>query len=176
MMDLNVVFISFNRIKGTDMNFKLRKITEKDDAAVAGLVRENLKKFGLDIPGTAYFDEGLDHLSRFYNSGVCQYYVAEAEGKIIGGIGFAPFETMEKTAELQKLYLTDSAKGSGIGYKLVAFIEEKMRESGFRKAYLETHENLQGAIHIYRKSGYHEIERPKEVGHSTMNRFFEKEL
>lgn len=81
-MDLNVVFISFNRIKGTDMNFKLRKITEKDDAAVAGLVRENLKKFGLDIPGTAYFDEGLDHLSRVYNSGVCQYYVAEAEGKI----------------------------------------------------------------------------------------------
>ncbi len=31
-------------------------------------------------------------------------------------------------------------------------------------------------IHIYEKCGYIEIERPKEVGHSTMNRFFLKEL
>jgi hypothetical protein len=29
------------------MNFKLRKITEKDDAAVAGLVRENLNSLFL---------------------------------------------------------------------------------------------------------------------------------
>ncbi|OON87236.1 GNAT family N-acetyltransferase [Oribacterium sp. C9] len=158
------------------MNYKLRKITAEDDAAVAGLVRDNLKQFGLDIPGTVYFDEVLDHLSDFYNSDMCQYYVVESEGIVIGGIGFAPFEHMKNTAELQKLYLTDSAKGSGIGYKLIAFIEEKMREAGFRKSYLETHENLQAAIHIYQKSGYHEIERPKEVVHSTMNRFFEKEL
>ncbi|HAT02846.1 MAG TPA: GNAT family N-acetyltransferase, partial [Oribacterium sp.] len=33
------------------MDFILRKITKEDDAAVAELVRGNLKKFGLDIPG-----------------------------------------------------------------------------------------------------------------------------
>ena len=158
------------------MNYKLRKITEEDDAAIAEIVRDNLKKFGLDIPGTVFFDEGLDHLSCFYNSDECQYYVAESEGKVIGGIGFAPFEPIMNTAELQKLYLTDSAKGTGIGYELISFIEDKMREAGFNKSYLETHENLQAAIHIYQKSGYHEIERPKEVVHSTMNRFFEKDL
>ena len=56
------------------------------------------------------------------------------------------------------------------------YIEDRMRESGYKASYLETHENLQAAIHIYEKCGYMEIVRPKEVGHSTMNRFFIKEL
>ena len=38
------------------------------------------------------------------------------------------------------------------------------------------HDNLKAAIHIYEKSGYTEIERPPEVNHGAMNRFFRKEL
>ncbi|SKB83898.1 putative acetyltransferase [Lachnospiraceae bacterium] len=158
------------------MDYKLRRITPEDNTAVAAIVRDNLKKFGLDIPGTVYFDEGLDRLSDLYDRDDCRYYVAETDGKVIGGIGFAPFAPMEDTAELQKLYLTDAAKGNGIGYELVNFVESKMRDAGFRQSYLETHNNLRAAIHIYENSGYHEIERPKEVVHSTMDRFFLKEL
>ena len=83
---------------------------------------------------------------------------------------------MKDTAELQKLYLSDGAKGSGLGYELIDFVEEKMHEAGYKVSYLETHDNLQAAIHIYEKKGYVEIERPGEVVHSTMNRFFRKEL
>ena len=156
---------------------KYREMSEADNAAVAALVRENLKQFGLDIPGTVYFDEGLDHLSDYYGDGVRRYFVIEDDkGEIIGGIGYDKFEPMKDTAELQKLYLKDSAKGSGIGYELIDFIEDKMREAGYKVSYLETHDNLQAAIHIYEKKGYMEIERPKEVVHSTMNRFFRKEL
>ena len=63
-----------------------------------------------------------------------------------------------------------------LGYELVDFIEGKMRDAGYKVSYLETHDNLQAAIHIYMKSGYVEISRPKEVVHSTMNRFFKKGL
>ena len=156
---------------------KLREIEEKDNAAVAALIRDNLKKHKLDIPGTVYFDEGLDRLSDYYGRDAQRYYVLEDDnGQVTGGIGFARFEPMEDTAELQKLYLTDPAKGSGLGYELIAFVEDRMREAGFKFSYLETHDNLKAAIHIYEKTGYKEIERPKEVGHSTMNRFFKKEL
>lgn len=156
---------------------KYREITEADNDAVAALIRNNLKKVGLDIPGTVYFDEGLDHLSDYYGNEERRYFVIEDEScKVIGGIGFAGFEAMNDTAELQKLYLDDSAKGSGLGYKLVNLIEDKMREAGYKVSYLETHDNLQAAIHIYKKSGYVEIDRPAEVVHSTMNRFFKKEL
>lgn len=156
---------------------KYREMTEADNAAVALLIRDNLKKFALDIPGTVYFDEGLEHLSDYYGNDERRYFVIEDDnGKVIGGIGFARFEPMEDTAELQKLYLNDSAKGSGLGYELIDLIEEKMREAGYKTSYLETHDNLQAAIHIYEKKGYQEIERPKEVVHSTMNRFFKKKL
>ncbi len=157
--------------------FKYREMTEADNEAVAALVRDNLKKFGLDIPGTVYFDAGLDRLSDFYGNDERRYFVVEdKEGRVIGGIGFARFEPMKDTAELQKLYLTDSAKGFGLGYELIGFIEDRMRDAGYKQSYLETHNNLQAAIHIYGKCGYKEIDRPKEVVHSTMNRFFLKPL
>ena len=156
---------------------KFREMTEADNVAVATLVRENLKQFNLDIPGTVYFDAGLDHLSDYYGNNERKYYVIEGDyGEAIGGVGFARFEPMKDTAELQKLYLTDAAKGSGLGYELIDFIEGRMREAGYKFSYLETHDNLRAAIHIYEKMGYKEIERPREVVHSTMNRFFMKEL
>ena len=83
---------------------------------------------------------------------------------------------MEATAELQKLYLDDTSKGQGKGYEMIALIESKMREAGYRYSYLETHDNLQAAIHIYVKSGYCEIDRPAEAVHGAMNRFFKKTL
>lgn len=156
---------------------KFREMKETDNAAVAALVRENLKQFDLDIPGTVYFDAGLDHLSDYYGNDERRYYVIEDDnGEVIGGIGYDRFEPMKDTAELQKLYLSDSVKGSGIGYELIDFIEDRMRDAGYKFSYLETHDNLKAAIHIYEKKGYKEIERPKEVVHSTMNRFFRKEL
>ena len=45
-----------------------REIQAADDKIIAGIVRANLEKFHLDIPGTVYFDPELDRLSEFYNS------------------------------------------------------------------------------------------------------------
>ncbi len=160
-----------------DKEIKFREMTSADDEAVAALIRNNLEKYGLDIPGTVYYDEGLDHLSECYGKNDSRYYVMEdADGRVIGGIGFAGFKPMKDTAELQKLYLDDSVKGSGLGYELISFIEAKMKEAGFRYSYLETHDILQPAIHIYEKSGYTEIEKPAQTGHGAMNRFFLKSI
>ena len=157
--------------------FGFRELTESDDRIVAALVRNNLEQAGLNIPGTAYYDAALDHLSSVYGTADSRYYVLEDDtGHVVGGIGFARFEPMQNTAELQKLYLDDTVKGAGLGYRMIEFIEEQMRKAGYQQSYLETHDNLSAALHIYRKSGYIEIERPKEVGHSTMNRFFIKKL
>ena len=65
-------------------------MTESDNETAAKLVRDNLKQFGLDLPGTVYFDDMLDHLSDFYGNKERRYFVMENEtGKVIGGIGFA---------------------------------------------------------------------------------------
>ena len=154
-----------------------REITKADDAVIAGIIRDNLKKYRLDIPGTVYFDEGLDHLSDHYGVNGRKYFVIEDDqGKVIGGIGFAKVDFMNETAELQKLYLDDRAKGAGLGYELIALVEKEMSAAGYKYSYLETHDNLNVAIHLYEKCGYIEIDRPAEVVHSAMNRFFRKAL
>lgn len=162
----------------TIADYKIRPMQLADNQAVAALVRVNLENNGLDIAGTAYFDSTLDNLYEFYSmkEGRGYYVLADDSDSVVGGIGFAEFEPFESCAELQKLYLADSAKGSGLGYRLVAFVEERMQEAGYKASYLETHHNLQTAIHIYEKMGYSKIERPKEVAHGTMDHFYYKKL
>lgn len=162
------------------LSVRFRQITQADDLPLAKIIRDNLKANGLDIPGTVYFDDNLNHLSDFYlvDSKSRFYYIVEdeASGAVLGGIGFAKIDIFGDCAELQKLYLSDEAKGNGLGYKLIDLVQKKAKELGYTKLYLETHDNLAVAIHEYEKSGFHEIERPKGVVHGAMNRFFLKDI
>ena len=143
---------------------------------MAAIVRAALKAHGLDIPGTAYFDEALDHLSAYYDRPGRAYYVLLEDGAVTGGVGLAEFEGLPGCCELQKLYLSPAARGRGLGYRMIRFIEERARALGYRQMYLETHTNLQAAIHEYERSGYRQIPRPAAVIHTTMDRFYIKEL
>lgn len=154
-------------------------ITEDDDAAIAAIIRANLERYHLDIPGTAYFDPELDHLSRYYNGEPDErayFILTDGSGQVIGGVGIADFPGFERCAEIQKLYVADGWKGRGYGRMLMKTIEEYAREAGFQRLYLETHSNLDVAMHMYEKYGFHLIGRPETVVHSTMDRFYMKEL
>lgn len=159
-------------------DFKIRKITPADNEKIAEIIRYNLKNHGLDIPGTVYFDKALDDLCKAYSGSEKRgYYVLVDENdEVVGGIGFDEFAPLGNCAELQKLYISDSVKGMGWGYRLIRFIEDKMKESGYEASYLETHDNLKAAMHTYEKCGYINIERPKEVAHGAMNNFYYKKL
>ena len=157
----------------------IRPITAQDDQAIAEIVRQNLKAYRLDIPGTAYFDPELDCLSEYYSAQPDRrrYFIAEQEdGTVIGGVGIAEFSGFEHCAELQKLYLADEAKGKGFGKQLMHTAEQYAKAAGYRLLYLETHTNLETAIGLYEKLGFHQIEKPAAVLHSTMNRFYLKQL
>lgn len=156
----------------------IRPITAGDDEQMGTIARENLRAAGLDIPGTAYFDPEIMRLSRFYDADPARrsYYVSvDACGNVLGGAGLAEFEPLENTAELQKLYLADAAKGHGLGTRLVGLIESRARELGYKRLYLETHSNLKVAIHLYEKLGYRRIE-PASPSHATMDHFYIKDL
>ena len=156
-----------------------REILPKDDAPLAAIIRDNLKKHGLDIPGTAYFDSNLDHLSEFYLAEPAKrvYFVlTDEKDQVAGGAGVAEFAPIPGCAELQKLYLAEYLQGGGLGYEMIGLVEERARRLGYRQIYLETHTNLRAALHIYEKMGYTRIPKPDFVVHSTMNRFYSKSL
>ena len=157
----------------------IRPITAEDDQAIAEIIRGNLRAYHLDIPGTAYFDPELDCLSAYYNAqpDKKRYFVAEQEdGVVAGGVGIAPFSGFEHCAELQKLSLADEAKGKGFGKQLMRTAEQYAKAAGYHSLYLETHTNLEAAMGLYEKLGFRKIEKPAAVLHSTMNRFFLKQL
>lgn len=159
--------------------FNYRKIEAGDDPLIAKIIRTNLEDLHLDIPGTAYFDPELDHLSAFYGQNPKKrvYLIAlNQEEQVIGGVGIAEFDGFDNCAELQKLYLDDSVKGRGYGKSLMQLAENWARSAGYQNLYLETHTNLVTAIKLYEKLGFHQIERPGSVLHGTMNLFYRKAL
>ena len=162
-------------LKGKNMHL----ITEADDPAIAGIIRANLEKYHLDIPGTAYFDPELDHLSKFYNEDFqnrAYFILTDEKNNVIGGAGIVDFPGFDSCAEIQKLYVADGWKGQGYGRKLMQAVQDCARMAGFRRLYLETHSNLHTAMHMYEKYGFQRIARPETVMHDTMDRFYIKQI
>lgn len=157
----------------------IRPIEQKDDAAIAKIIRDNLAKYHLDIPGTAYYDPELDCLSQHYAKQPHEriYLIAATDaGEVVGGIGMALFTGFPRCGEIQKLYVSEKSKRQGIGQRLLETIECYARDKQFQRLYLETHTNLQAAVRLYERNGYQKISRPAEVVHSTMDLFYLKEL
>ncbi|WKF84947.1 GNAT family N-acetyltransferase [Lacticaseibacillus pantheris] len=155
---------------------RIRQMTIQDDQAVADLVRSSLSHFGLDIPGTAYFDPQLDHLFEFYQQEQSGYFVlVDDNNHAVGGCGFAEYDS--PVAELQKLYISPVAQGHGASRQLVVRAESAARAAGFQQMYLETHHSLTVACQLYPKLGYQPLPGPLADGpHTTMDRFFLKSL
>ncbi len=157
----------------------ITELSPSYDLELAELIRVNLKKHHLDIPGTVYFDDNLNHLSDFYLAEPTKrsyFIMTDDAGKVVGGIGLAELDFFEDCCELQKLYLSDEVKGAGLSYQLIDLVENRAKELGYKRMYLETHDNLAAAIHVYERAGFKEIDKPAGVVHATMNRFFIKEL
>lgn len=156
----------------------IRNIEATDDAALAQLIRSILKNRGLDVPGTAYFDPELDHLSAYYAASPQRaYFVAEQNGELIGGAGCAPLAGVPYVAEVQKLYVAPAARRQGVATQLMDAVEDFARNAGFLHTYLETHHALPEALTLYQKRGYTQMEAPYPGSpHTTMDYFFTKEL
>ncbi|GHP14804.1 N-acetyltransferase [Lentilactobacillus fungorum] len=153
----------------------IRPIKPQDDASLAEIVKQSLKSFGLDIPGTAYFDPELNNLSSYYaKTPKRQYFVAVADnGNILGGNGIAEYDSANGVAELQKLYLVNEAQGHHLSYKLLDAAVAFAKQAGYQQLYLETHHALTTAIHLYQRYGFTTLDHPLNNGeHSSMDRFF----
>ena len=142
-------------------NLKIRTIQPSDNIQLAVIIRDTLAEFGANRPGTVYFDSSTDALSELFLAPMSSYFVAESEGKILGGGGIFPTEGLpEGTCELVKMYLLPEARGIGLGRTLIEKCLQTAREHGFQKAYLETLTELHLALKIYEKFGFEYLSAP----------------
>lgn len=91
-------------------------------------------------------------------------WIAERDGVSIGGACLVQArdevtdEPVEGTAQLRLLLVEPSARGLGLGERLVAECHRFAREAGYRRVRLWTSSQLAAAKHIYRKAGYRLVE------------------
>jgi putative acetyltransferase len=142
-------------------DLKIRTIQPSDNSQLAVIIRDTLAEFGANRPGTVYFDSSTDTLSELFLIPRSVYFVAESEGKILGGGGIFPTEGFpEGTCELVKMYLLPEARGIGLGRTLIEQCLQTAREHGFQKVYLETLTELHLALKIYEKFGFEYLSAP----------------
>lgn len=155
----------------------IREIHEKDNAAVEQVIRSCLKEYGADHEGTAWCDPDLGRFSKIYQAEGTRYWVAEdACGRIAGGTGIGILPEVEKTCELQKMYLLPEYRGTGTAHRL---LETALSFAGkyYDFCYLETLENMKEAQRFYEKHGFCRIdEKLGDTGHFDCDVRYRKDL
>jgi putative acetyltransferase len=160
------------------MKVTIRKIAEKDNPAVAKIIREVMPEFGATAPGFAIHDaEVMDMFDAYQREG-CAYFVCDINSQVIGGGGIAPLEGGDASVcELKKMYFLTGARGKGYGYSLLNACIMEARRLGYKSCYLETFHSMKDAIRLYEKAGFKSIPGPMgNTGHFACDTFFVKDL
>jgi DNA-binding MarR family transcriptional regulator/GNAT superfamily N-acetyltransferase len=100
------------------------------------------------------------------------FVVAYLRGEPIG-CGAVKHHPGEPT-EIKRMWLAESARGLGLGRRLLEHLEQLARESGAREAHIETSDVLPEAIALYCSAGY--VEVPPFNDEPFADRWFTKRL
>lgn len=157
---------------------KIRPIQQKDNAAIASIVRKVLMEMGAPKVGTAYEDVTLDRMHEVYQEGNSGYFVLEENDKIIGGGGIAKLQGGDDhICELQKMYFLPEARGRGLGLEMINTCLEFAKQVGYTSCYLETMPYMEAARGLYTKVGFIALEGPLgNTGHHSCQTWMIKEL
>lgn len=105
-------------------------------------------------------------------------WIAEVDGERAGCVFCMPAEGEERTAQLRLLLVEPSARGSGIGRRLVDECLRYARRQGHRRITLWTNDVLGAARRIYVAAGFRlDREEPHHsFGHDLVGQFWSREL
>jgi DNA-binding MarR family transcriptional regulator/GNAT superfamily N-acetyltransferase len=105
-------------------------------------------------------------------------WIAERDGEILGCVFLVRRAGHPRTSQLRMLLVEPSARGMGIGAKLVEECLRFARQAGYRKMMLWTNSVLGAARAIYKKVGFRltESEKHHSWGHDLVSEIWELDL
>ena len=162
----------------TENPIKYRTILPEDNQALASMIREVFHEYSAPTAGTVYSDPTTDDLFQLFETPKSVLWVATENDTIIGCCGIYPTPGLDHTTvELVKFYLPASARGKGIGYKLMKLSIQSAIKFGFTKLYLESLPHFDKAIKLYTSVGFEMLNEPLgESGHPSCDIWMLKEL
>lgn len=113
------------------------------------------QQFSIEPADRAVLDDPRAHiLSR--GGQIC---LAEHRGEVVGCCALLPIAAGE--LELAKMTVAESARGAGIGRKLLGFAISVARQMGAHRLYLESNTKAAAAIYLYEQLGFRHIAAPE---------------
>lgn len=136
------------------MNYKIREIEKKDNAAVENIIRSCLIEYGANHEGTAWADSTLGCFFELYSKKGRKYFVAQDEnGELVACCGIGEIKGNKDVCELQKMYALPIARGTGVAEKLLSASLDFAKKH-YKQCYLETLDNMKRAHRFYEKHGF----------------------
>jgi DNA-binding MarR family transcriptional regulator/N-acetylglutamate synthase-like GNAT family acetyltransferase len=117
------------------------------------------QEYGYDERFEALAAEIVAKFIQHYDAKRERCWIAEKDGEVVGSV----FLTAKSrtTAKLRLLYVEPSARGLGIGSRLVSECLRFARQAGYKKMVLWTQSELDAARHIYKKAGFRVVEKKR---------------
>lgn len=130
----------------------LRPATNLDAEEIQNLVFSVLHEYGLTPDPDGVDRDMRDIEASYLRRGGSFHVLTDPAGVIIGSVGIYPID--DRVCELRKMYLIPSARGRGLGKRLLEHALCEARRLGFSRIELETSSVLKEAIGLYRSFGF----------------------
>lgn len=160
------------------MDISYRKVEQRDNPYLAKMIRGVIEEFDAPRTGTVYSDSSTDTLFELFKESNSVLWVAEQNNEAIGCCGIFPTEGLDNGyCELVKFYISDKARGKGIGKELMLKTIDSAKEFGYTHIYLESLPHFSKAISMYEESGFITIDKQLgNSGHSSCNVWMLKKI
>ena len=150
--------ITYIKLTEPTANFAEALNKWENDPALVHLTRPNQNQEDLEKESVVTLDtikERLEHN---------QIYLIHMDGQIIGEVSYQvdPRHLYKKETGTAWIGITigeRTARGKGIGFSAMQFLEEEIKQQGLKRMELGVFEFNAVAIKLYKKLGFHEITR-----------------
>ncbi len=144
-----------------NMTMKIVPISPEFDTQLCGIIKKVGHEYGAIGDGFGPSDDEVKAMSRYYTlENNSLYLLAFVNGILVGGCGIAPFLGSSDTCELKKLFLLKEGRGFGLGRKLSEQCLDFAKHQGFERCYLDTLSNMNQAVRLYERMGFHHLPKP----------------
>ena len=151
----------------TALTYAIRPFIPADQTAARTLILTGLGEHWGSIDETLNTD--VDDIAVHYPPETADFFVVEdASGAIIGTAALTRDDA--ETGRIARMSVAKSARGRGIGKRLVSHLESAARARGYRRLVCETTQDWTDAIALYTATGF------TELGVWDDDRHFEKVL
>jgi GNAT superfamily N-acetyltransferase len=100
------------------------------------------------------FDAELDRLPTMYGPPTGRLLLARNDSEVVGCVGVR--RVADDTCEMKRLFVRESARGTGLGHRLAGASVAAARELGYARMVLDTLTSMNAARQIYAALGFRE--------------------